>query len=388
MPDAKQITDYELPITDYGLPITDHHILWLQTGAQIGGTEMMNFRTWCCLHQRGIRVQVCFLDEPGPVSDLYRAAGCEPVHLCYHQRPLPHIWRDLHHLFTPHPPHIIHIFGTRANLLGRVAARRYTQAAVICGQRSVGSGSWWPQYVERAASRWADLYIANSHAGARWLAEQAHVPPAKIRTIHSGLDAVPFMQVARGQIRPSLSIPPDTPLIVSVGNLRKVKDQQTLIRAAHQLQQQGRPFHLLLVGDGQRRAALEQLTRDLNLADHITFMGRRADVSAILADSDIKVLSSRSEGLPAAIMEAMAAGLPVVATAVGGVPELVQDGLTGQLVPPDNAPALADALAVLLQNPSLRQQYGRVGQQYLLTHFSLPDKVAELEQVYHSLTQE
>lgn len=370
------------PITDYRLPITNYHILWLQTGAQIGGTEMMNFRTWCGLNDRGIRVQVCFLDEPGPVSDLYRAAGCEPVHLCYHQRPLPAIWRELHQLLSAHPPHIIQIFGTRANLLGRFAARRYSQAVVICGQRSVGSGSWWPRYVERATSRWVDFYIANSHAGARWLAQQAHVPPAKIRAIHSGLDAAPFMQAMRGQIRPSLPIPPDTPLIVSVGNLRKVKDQQTLIQAVHRLQQQGHNFHLLLVGDGQQRAALEQLTRDLNLADHITFMGRRADVSAILADADIKVLSSRSEGLPAAIMEAMAAGLPVVATAVGGVPELLQDGLTGRLIPPDDAPALADALATLLTNSSLRQQYGRAAQQRLLTHFALPDKVAELVQVY------
>ncbi len=378
MPDA-------IRITDYGLPLTDYHITWLQTGAQIGGTEMMNFRTWCGLNQRGVRVHITFLDEPGPVSDLYRAAGCEPVHLCYHQRPLPHIWRDLHHLFTSQSPDIIHIFGTRANLLGRMAARRYTQAAVICGQRSVGSGSWWPRYVERAASRWADLYIANSHAGARWLAEQAHVSPAKIRAVHSGLDAAPFMQAARGQIRPSLPIPPGTPLIVSVGNLRKVKDQQTLIHAAHQLQQQGHTFHLLLVGDGQRRAALEQRTHDLNLHSHITFMGRRADVSAILADADIKVLSSRSEGLPAAIMEAMAAGLPVVATAVGGVPELVQDGVTGLLVSPDDAPALADALAVLLDAPLLRQQYGRAGQQRLLSHFALPDKVAELEQAYGQL---
>jgi glycosyltransferase involved in cell wall biosynthesis len=343
----------------------------------------MNFRTWCGLHHQ--QVQICFLDEPGPISDLYRAAGCQPVHLCYHQRPLSHIWRDLSQLLISQSPHIIHIFGTRANLLGRIAARRYSQASIICGQRSVGSSNWWPRYVEKGASRWVDLYIANSQAGARWLSDQAHVPAAKIRAIHSGLDAAPFMQAAPRQIRPLLTIPPHIPIIVSVGNLRKVKDQQTLIHAAHLLHQQGSNFHLLLVGDGQRRAALEQLSRDLHLADYITFMGRRADVSAILADADIKVLSSRSEGLPAAIMEAMAARLPVVATAVGGVPELVQDGITGLLVPPDDAPALADALAILLANPSLRQQYGRAGQQRILTHFNLADKVAELEKTYRQL---
>ncbi|NJN54867.1 MAG: glycosyltransferase, partial [Anaerolineae bacterium] len=259
------------------------NVLWLQTGAQIGGTEIMNFRTWGGLNSQQVRVQICFLDEAGPVSDLYRAAGCDPVHLCFHKRPFPHIWRDLRHLFTTPSPDIVHLFGTRANLLGRFIARRYTSAKIICGQRSVGSGNRWPRYVERLTSRWVDLYIANSQAGAHWLTTKARVPPSKICTIHSGLDATPFMQAAPGQIRPSLNISPHTPIIVSIGNLRKVKDQQTLIVAAHQLQQQGESFHLLLVGDGQRRVALEQLTRDLEMHNRVTFMGRRADVSAILA---------------------------------------------------------------------------------------------------------
>ena len=105
----------------------------------------------------------------------------------------------------------------------------------------------------------------------------------------------------------------------------------------------------------------------------------------VLADADIKLLSSRTEGLPVAIMEAMAAGLPVVATAVGGIPELVQDGVTGLLTPPDDPAALADALAVLLDYPHLRQQYGRAGQQRIQSHFALADKVAELEQAYQKI---
>jgi glycosyltransferase involved in cell wall biosynthesis len=360
------------------------HLLWLQTGAQIGGTEMMNFRTWQQLDKTRFAVQVCFLDEEGPVSELYRQAGYEPVHLRYHERPFPHIWRDLHSLLTSQPVDLLHIFGTRANLLGRTAARRYPQTKVICGQRSVGNNRAWPAWIERATSRWVDLYIANSHAGAYWLQAQAGVSPAKIKTVHSGLEAEPFAKAERGQVRPSLHIPPHDPVVVSIGNLRKIKDQETLLKAARILQDQGCHFHLLLVGEGQRRQRLEQLCADLGVA-RLQFLGRRTDVSAILADADIKVLSSRSEGLPAAIMEAMAAGLPVVATAVGGIPELVQAGLTGLLVPPDDPSALANSLATLLANPTLRHQYGRAGQQRIQTHFSLTDKVGELERTYQHL---
>lgn len=358
------------------------NVLWLQTGAQIGGTEMMNFRTWQWVNPERVRIQVCFLDEEGPVSDLYRQAGCEPVHLRYHERPLPTIWHDLHHLLTSQPLDAIHIFGTRANMLGRLAAQRSTSAKIICGQRSVGGDNRWPRWIERLTSRWVDLYIANSQAGACWLAEKAHVPRHKIKAIHSGLDATPFIAAPAGQIRPSLHISPSEIVIVSIGNLRKVKDQETLITATAILRDRGYVFHLLLVGDGQRRAGLESLAASLNMQHCIHFLGRRTDVSAILADANIKLLSSRTEGLPAAIMEAMAAGLPVVATAVGGIPELVQDGVTGLLTPPDDPAALADALAVLLDNPHLRQQYGRTGQQRIQIHFALADKVAELEQAY------
>lgn len=358
------------------------NILWLQTGAQIGGTEMMNFRTWQWLDKTRFSVRVCFLDEPGPISDLYRQAGCEPVHLCYHQRPLRHVWRELQSLLTNQPVDLLHIFGARANLLGRAAARRYSRAGVICGQRSVGYGRRWPAWVERATSHWADLYIANSHAGGHWLQKQAGISPDKIITIHSGLDVSPFVQAAPGQIRPSLHIPAQESVIASIGNLRKIKDQETLLQAARLLQEQGYHFHLLLVGEGRQRATLERLIAGLRMQHYTRLLGRRTDVSAILADADIKVLSSRAEGLPAAILEAMAAGLPVVATAVGGVPELVQDGVTGRLVPPNNPPALAGALAPLLANAALRQQWGRAGRQRIQTHFAITDKVTELEQTY------
>lgn len=362
-------------------------LFWLQTSAQIGGTEMMNFRTWQQLNKTQFSVQICFLDDWGPVAGLYRAAGCEPICLHARQRPWPSVWRRLRHLLAAAPPHIIHIFGTRANVLGRAAARHCPQLRVISGQRSVGSGRRLAPWVERLTAPWVHLYVANSRAGAEWLQRRAKVPPAKIRVIHSGLDSTPFATAVPGQVRPSLGIGAQEPVLVSIGNLRKVKDQETLLQAAQRLRARGCHFHLLLVGDGGRRAVLEALASRLSVQPVVHFLGRRTDVSDILADADIKVLSSRSEGLPAAIMEAMAAGLPVVATAVGGVPELVLDGQTGLLVPPSDPAALAAALAALLQDPGRRRRLGQAGQRRLQTHFRLETQVAALEQTYRALLE-
>lgn len=361
------------------------NVVWLQTGAQIGGTEMMNFRTWQQLHGRQFAVQILFLDEPGPVSQLYQQAGHQPIHLHYHQRPLPHVWADLNRILQAQPVHILHIFGTRANLLGRLAARRTPHTRVVCGQRSIGNGRPWLPWMERLSQRWVHRYISNSHAGARWLQNQANIPSHKIRTIHSGLDPTPFMQATPGQLRPSLGIPAHQPIIASIGNLRKIKDQETLLKAAKQLQDQGHPFHLLLVGEGQQQKPLAALCQQLNLQQRTHFLGRRTDVSAILAAATLKVLSSRAEGLPAAILEAMAAALPVVATAVGGVPELVQHQQTGLLVPPANPTALAQAIAHLLAQPDLAQTYGQAGQKRVQQAFVLAHKVAELAQAYQTL---
>jgi glycosyltransferase involved in cell wall biosynthesis len=140
-----------------------------------------------------------------------------------------------------------------------------------------------------------------------------------------------------------------------------------------------------LIGDGPLRAELEALTADLNLTDRVRFLGSRDDVAALLVAADVAVLSSRSEGLSLALLEAMAAGKPVVATRVGGNPEVLTDGETGRLVPPADPEALAAALLEVLDQPGQAAALGRAARSRVVERFSLRGMVTQYEQVYERL---
>jgi glycosyltransferase involved in cell wall biosynthesis len=160
----------------------------------------------------------------------------------------------------------------------------------------------------------------------------------------------------------------EPPLVVSVGRLKAPKDFDTLVRALALLPAGRR--RATIVGDGPDRPALEDAARALGV--DLELAGERDDVPELLAGSTVFVLSSRSEGMPISILEAMAAGLPVVASRVGGVPELVEDGVTGLLVPPGDARALADALGRLDADPELRARLGAAGRARAAERFDLP----------------
>jgi glycosyltransferase involved in cell wall biosynthesis len=155
---------------------------------------------------------------------------------------------------------------------------------------------------------------------------------------------------------------------VPVGRLQAPKDPLTLIRALAEL---GRPGEAVIAGDGPDRPAVEREVRRLGLESAVRLAGERDDVAELLAEADLFVLSTRSEGLPLSILEAMAAGLPVVASDVGGVPELVVDRETGFLVPPGDPHALAAAIERLLDDPDLRGRFGAAGRARVSTHFDL-----------------
>jgi glycosyltransferase involved in cell wall biosynthesis len=179
---------------------------------------------------------------------------------------------------------------------------------------------------------------------------------------------------------------PEAIVLTHVGRFAPPKNHALLIEAFAQVRTHT-PLYLLLVGGGELEDAVRQQVAGLGLQERVRFLGVRADVPAILNASDLFVLSSRWEGNPLSVMEAMAAGLPVVSTAVGGVPELVREGETGLLVPSGDAAALARALQALVDDPARREAMGKAARQHAITHFDIRHTVRQYEALYERLLQ-
>jgi glycosyltransferase involved in cell wall biosynthesis len=246
-------------------------------------------------------------------------------------------------------PDVIHGYLFGPNVFAVLAGRLCRVPVVAVAKRNVDAFQTPRQLaVQRFAHRWATHVTAVSEAVASTV-EALGVPRARITVIPNGVDASRFERAAPD--RAALGVADGTPVIGSVGCLAPRKDYATLLEALAQLAGRGLCFRAVLVGDGPERAALEAKARDLGLGGRVRFLGERSDVERLLLGMDVFVLSSREEGIPNALLEAMAAGRAAVATAVGGTPEVMADGVTGWMVPPGSPAAIARALEEALTRP-------------------------------------
>ena len=218
----------------------------------------------------------------------------------------------------------------------------------------------------------AHRIVANSDVCAERLRREG-VAPDRISLIRNGLDLGAF------GLRPS---PPRRHRIVCVGGLRPEKAHEVLVAAIGRLRPAWPDVKLRLIGDGPCEAALRELAAGLGLLDCVEFLGRRDDIPALLREADVFVLPSRTEASPSTVLEAMGAGLPIVASRVGGVPEAVTDGVTGLLVPPDNVDALVGAVSHLFATPSLGERLGLAARRHVQDHYSLARMVSAFENLY------
>ena len=307
----------------------------------------------------------------GPLADAARAAGARFIELAHVRRPLSP-WRDplglveLVTLLRRERPHIVHVNSAKAAALGRAAAwltrvpiRIYTVHGWSYTAHT-GAASALYLRAERLLRPLTTVTICVAESERRAGLEARTCDEASTIVIHNGIDlsgaAVP--EPRAGPCR-----------LVTVGRLQAPKDALTLVRALAELPRGA--YEAVVVGHGPDQPALESEVRQLDLESVVQLAGERKDVPQLLASSDVFVLSSGSEGLPLSILEAMAAGLPVVATKVGGVPELVLEGETGFLVPPGDPHSLAAALERLLDDSELRGRLGAAGRIRVEERFDL-----------------
>jgi glycosyltransferase involved in cell wall biosynthesis len=342
--------------------------------------------------RRGQNVSVMCVERPGTLAPEVESLGARVV--CLDKPPgldratvrrATAAFNELH-------PTVVHTHQIGALLYAGPAARRARVPVVVHTEHGnhVKAKTWSRRMRQRALWAWAGRRAARffcvSDEIAREVSRYGVIPPRKVRVLANGIDTVAFAPGAHGlAVRSAFGIPANAPVVGTIGRLNEVKRQDLLIRGFARVRQRFPESRLLLVGDGPVRNDLEGLVRSLALTDAVHFAGYQAQPAQFLESMDVFALTSRSEGMPLAVLEAWASGLPVVASAVGGLPSLIADGQTGLLFPFPNEGALAAAIEQLLANPDRARQLGRAGQRHVRAHYSLDHVAAEYEDQYREL---
>jgi glycosyltransferase involved in cell wall biosynthesis len=361
-------------------------ILILITLAEVGGAQTYVAQLLPALTER-YEVIVGAHGE-GPLKEAARQAGVRFV-------ALRHVRRDLHPardllglaelvaLIRRERPDIVHVNSSKAGVLGRLAA-------LVAGTRvRVFTVHGWAFKAyggaRSALYRWADRLMSPLTTVTICVSETERAAGLAARTCRAERTVV-IPNAIDVDGAPQARLDGDPPRIMTVGRLAPPKDPLTLVHALPMLEP--RPYSLAFVGDGPDRRAIEEELRASGLADQVALSGERRDVPRLLAAADVFVLSSRSEGAPLSILEAMAAGLPVVASDVGGIGELVADGETGLLVPPGDPARLALALARVLDDRALRERLGAAGRARARERFDIDAlRSAHLDLYAHELSR-
>jgi glycosyltransferase involved in cell wall biosynthesis len=363
----------------------DHPVVVLLiTELSYGGTPRTVQRLALGLAQRGRRVQVGSLFSAVDIAAELQAAGVPVVGFGIERRGVAAATRDLLRFLRTTSPAVLHTFNFHANLLGRVVGAVLRLRGIVASERSVESAkARWRVGCDRATWRLAHRWTVNAAAVADVLRTRERIDAGRIDIIPTGIDLACFGARPRDRaFRASHGVADADHLSVCVGRLDRYKGHDNLLEAFAGLSRERPRARLLLVGDGRFRDALSVRARDAGLADRIHFSGSLGDVRPALAAADVFVQASDEEGLPGAVLEAMAMGLPVVATDVGGTREAVNDGVTGILVPARDPAALAVAVKRLIDDPGLAARFGSFGRKRVAEEFSSDRELALTEDVY------
>jgi glycosyltransferase involved in cell wall biosynthesis len=300
----------------------------------------------------------------------------------------PVAWARLERFLRREPVHVLHSHKFGSNVWGTLVGRIAQVPVVIAHEHSWSyEGQALRRVLDRQLiARGADRFIAVSREDRRRMIEVEGIPAERTLFIPNGVP--PPGPPSAADVRAELGIAANTPVIGSVGSLYPVKAFDVFLRAAASLLGEWPDLQVVIAGVGPERAALEDLAGALGLGTTLRLLGHRTDVPDVLRALDVAVCSSSSEGCPLSVIEYMQAGLPIVATAVGGIPDLLESGIHGLLVPPRDPQALATALAALLREPARARSMGARARQRQRAEFDIEVLVRRVEDLYRELLRE
>jgi glycosyltransferase involved in cell wall biosynthesis len=361
-------------------------VLYLAHTLAVGGAEEMVLNLVRHLPEEFERAVVC-IDQPGPIGEEVRRTGVPFRSLGLRpglRRPFDviRLQRAIHEL----EPTIVHTFLLTASLYGRFAAMQAHVPIIIGTEVNIYERK---QPLHRLAERWlmrgTEAVIASAESVRDFYVDQIHADPDKVVVIYNAVDWSQLHTTkTRDELRADVGVPIEVPLAGIIARLTEQKAHRVLFEAMA-----SRPelasLHLLAIGDGELRDELRRRVEQLNLSSRVHFAGARRDLGNVLASIDMFVMPSLWEGLPLSLVLAMGAGLPVIASRVAGIPEVVEDGATGLLVNPGDAAQLGAALARLLEDEELRLVLGREARAFARPRFGVDGYVASMTALYDRL---
>lgn len=365
-------------------------VLYLVDTLNVGGTESQMAQAALRLHSTRFRVTVACLRAEGPYLELLQRAGIQVVEFPKRKTLLSangvYQLLRLARFIRRGRFHVVHAYDLWANLLGIPAAWLVRTPIIISSRRYLADLEWyrpWRNRIIRQIYRLSTYVVVNSDAVGELLIQRDDLPREKIRVIYNGVDIERFARAQGNEGRLLHGMDGRRKLIAVVANMySSVKGHAYLVAAARRVCQNLPEAMFVLIGDGPERPKVEQQVRELGLEKNFVFLGHRKDVGELLVDCDLSVLPSTAEGLPNVVLEAMAAGLPVVATCVGGTPEIIENGISGLLVPSRDPRTLAEAILRVLLDRELANRLGRAGQERVQTRFSFDRLIRCLEELY------
>jgi glycosyltransferase involved in cell wall biosynthesis len=350
-----------------------------------GGEQLARSIAMRLDHARFERALCATRPVPGSTLEPILAAGVQVLSLDRRSRVTLTAWWPLIAFLRDQRIDVLHAHKFGSNVWGTTIGRLAGVPVIIAHEHTWSyQGQSLRRLVDReVVARAAHVMLAVSREDRRRMIEIEHIDPSRVRFVPNGIPSKPLSDGA--DVRAELGIPPGAPVIGSVGSFRRQKALHFLIECAALLKAEFPDLRVLIVGTGQEEAKIRSLIRKHHLGRAVDLLGHRSDVPDVLAAFDVAVSTSDWEGSPLAVMEYMAAGKPVVATRVGGVPDLVTHGAEGLLVERADVEGLARSIAELLRDPMRRAAMGALGRRRQQLEFDIDVMVRRLEMLYEEL---